>query len=188
MRSRPLVIVAALVAMAAACGIPTDESPVAIAPTPIPSTSPTASVEPQEGAIFLLGEPGELVAVERTIDVDQPVASLISALGGDLAQSESDDGLSSAVPSGITLLSSRQEGGTLLVDLAGLAEITDTDAQRDALAQLVFTLTGRGGVDQVLFRREGQAPVNVPTSDGQVDGTEPLSRADYSTYMVRDDE
>ena len=67
--------------------------------------------------------------------------------------------------------------GLATVDLdAAFGELAGT-AQLVALAELVYTATGRPGVGQVVFSLDGQ-PIEVPRGDGSLT-SEPLTRSDY---------
>jgi spore germination protein GerM len=74
--------------------------------------------------------------------------------------------------------------GRATVDLAdSFVDLTGTD-QRIALAELVYTATGRAGVGQVSFTLEGE-PTEVPRGDGSVT-SEPLTRSDYPDLAPSD--
>ena len=68
--------------------------------------------------------------------------------------------------------------GTATVDLRAAFSSLPSADQSLALAQLVFTLTGRPGVGQVRFTLEGQ-PTDVPLSNGSLVRRR-VSRDDYS--------
>jgi spore germination protein GerM len=74
--------------------------------------------------------------------------------------------------------------GRATVDLAdSFVDLSGTD-QRIALAELVYTATGRPGVGQVSFTLEGE-PTEVPRGDGSVT-SEPLTRSDYPDLAPSD--
>jgi hypothetical protein len=86
--------------------------------------------------------------------------------------------VSSAIPEGTAVLSVEIESGLAAVDLSG--EFDDgggSSSMFARLAQVVYTLTGIDGVEQVEFMIEGQ-PVTVFSAEGiELDG--PQERSDY---------
>jgi spore germination protein GerM len=75
------------------------------------------------------------------------------------------------------VLSARSERGRVTVDLSEQFVTLGGSAQLIALAELVYTATGRPGVGQVSFTLEGE-PTQVPTGDGEL-SSDPLTRSDY---------
>lgn len=70
--------------------------------------------------------------------------------------------------------------GLATVDLAEDFSELAGPAQQVALAEIVYTATGRPGVGQVRFTLAGE-PVEVPRGDGSL-SSEPLTRSDYAAF------
>jgi spore germination protein GerM len=70
----------------------------------------------------------------------------------------------------------------LSLDLSGnLAEI-ESNLQRLAIAQIIFTVTGVNEVKSVVLSIDGQ-PAAVPAEAGAVPAGEPVSRENYPTFL-----
>jgi hypothetical protein len=70
--------------------------------------------------------------------------------------------------------------GLLSLDVSGLAAV-EASAQRQAVAQIVFTLTDLIGIDRVVFYNEGR-PAAVPVGDRTTEAGDPISRSDFPDY------
>lgn len=189
------LLVAALALVAAACTVPTNDQPVELGgtlPTGLLNTTTTASTTPSDGSTtkvpvyFVHSDEGEtsLVAAQRSVDEAAGVQGVLASL---FTQPPRDDvaaeaQLNSAIPESATLLSANRAVGNpaqLIVDVRGLFGSIQSDALRDALAQIVWTATEPGnGIDEVVFRNDGQ-PVQALIDD--LESTEdPVARKDYS--------
>jgi len=180
-RRAPLpVAFAVALALAAACGIPSDGQP-----TVLPGGVVAPAVAPSEPA----GQPATdvdvsvfLVQAEQLVEVvrDARSGGLRNALDLLLAgprEAELTAGLRTAISPQTALRSARLEGDTAVVDLnAALVEVGGQE-QILAVAQIVLTATAVSGVRQVRIRLEGQA-VEVPRADGTLT-SEALRREDY---------
>ncbi|HXX89234.1 MAG TPA: GerMN domain-containing protein [Acidimicrobiales bacterium] len=179
-RTRAWAVAAVLVAGAAlglaACGIPIDTSPHALAPSAVPfgllqpsSQATTTTTQPSPVAvsvpIFLVNGGGRLVSVARDVAVPAPLTSVLDALVAGPTASEATAGLSSAVPPQTTVLSAAVSGGIATVNLAGPFTQLVGPPQIEAVAQFVFTATAQPGVHGVAFELGGQA-VEVPVANG----------------------
>jgi spore germination protein GerM len=98
-------------------------------------------------------------------------------------------GLTSVLPVGLTRGVTESGTGVATVDLVGeiFENIEGGDEQRQAIAQIVLTLTRRPGVGQVRFTLDGEdLPVpkrgNVLSEPG-----EPVSRLDYESLLDQAD-
>lgn len=176
---------------------PTIEAAKAAPTTKAASPPATVSSTPEQPATmqvapyFFVDEAGRhnrtgpfLVPVAREVPSSVAVArrameQLLAGPGRD--ERESVPTLSSAIPAGVELLGLTIDGGTAEIDLSSEFEIEDDSAAVVArVAQVVFTLTRFGTVEQVRFLQEGLA-VKAPTSDGSlVAGA--VSRGDYLTF------
>jgi spore germination protein GerM len=175
-----VVVVAGM--LAAACSIRTDT-----APRDIPADDRTLE---QAGAgaggtvgqsrIYLLspaetGQQRQLRSARR--DVPATADELLTALFEGPTQLELDGRIGTAVPTNVSLLSTRPVGGVLVVDVTeGLGDLTG-DALVLAVAQIVFTASEVDGVDAVRLTVEGVAEP-WPTGDGQT-STSALTVFDY---------
>jgi hypothetical protein len=169
---------AVLVALAAtACGVPQDAEPRALdsetAPFSLPGDTSRTPDDPaaptgreqvdlffvRDGAVVLTSRP-----VRRTTPV--PVEVLLELLLAGPTESELADGLTSVIPSSLTVEDVAIEGRTAVVSLGG-PEDQVRSAQALAFAQIVTTLTTGEGVDGVRFRL-GDSDLKVPRGDGSL--------------------
>ena len=188
MRRKALLTAAilALVAVAASCGIRTDDQPRDVLPAErptVPTTPPDGSAEPGSGStVFFLGPPGEsaiapLVGVGRS-DTGEPAALVVLLLEGPTENERTAAGLRTAVPAGTVLLDATLDSqGTLTVDLSADFLSSAGDVLVDAIAQLVFTATRAEGVRRVRLLVEGE-PQDWPTGTGTTT-RDPLSIYDF---------
>jgi len=191
-RSSVLVVVAALAAVLAACGVQEDRSPRALAEEEVPfgllapETSIAAEPSPGEGdgvrsTIWFVDNDGLLARSRRTIQEPVDVADVVRALLGPVTQAEAAAGLRSNIPPGTQLLGIvGPEDGLVTLDLSGEFLTVTGGLQRLALAQVVFTVTGLANVDRVLFRFDGRA-AEVPGRGDELTGA-PLTRADFAQF------
>lgn len=175
----------ALVA-ASACGVSTQSHVSTVEPSGVPfglaaatdDTSPTTAIADARtvAEIYLVDGDGRLLAVLRTLDVVDPT-SVVAALLEGPTQDEADFGLLTALPDGDIVRSVDVVDGVAAVDLGDEFATADGATQRTALAQIVYTLTGRPGIGRVSFTLEGQ-PVEIPRGDGSLT-TGSVSRDSY---------
>ena len=176
---RAVAAVAAVTVLGlAGCGVPVDRSPTALPRRGIPfglllpsSPSSTTTSAPSPVSvpirIFLVSPSGHLVAVARQV----PAASVsldtvLDTLVKGPTNEETAAGLQSAVPPQTTVLGVVVgAGGVATVNLGGTFGQLVGQTQIEAVAQIVFSVTGVSGVTGVTFELTGQA-VNVPTASG----------------------
>ena len=72
------------------------------------------------------------------------------------------------------------DGGEATIDVSGLSAVEAT-SQRQAVAQIVFTLTDLNGIDRVVFFSEGR-PNAVPVGNRTTEAGDAISRADFPDY------
>jgi spore germination protein GerM len=194
---RPLVTLAALalaVGAATACTVPTNEEPRELSgsvpfglldtTTSTSTTSPEA-VTKQVIVYFLRSDDGATVLedVTRSVDVGAGVQEVLANLFSQRPTDERPEevGLSTAIPESATLLSATPADARperLVIDVRGLFGSLQGEALRDALAQIVWTATEVEGVDQVVFRRDGEV---VQALVDDLESTEgPVVREDYA--------
>lgn len=184
--------VAALVlcatAVVAGCGVPDDERPRVIGAEDAyvdlaPTTTLAAEVGDDQVAIFFIDRSGErpvLASVLRSVTAVNAPTALEQLLQG--PRPDDREGLTSAIPSGTTVLGTSLENGTLTINLAateegGLLSVQGT-TQLEAFAQIVRTVTGIPLVRDVRFQVDGEH-IPAPTDGGPTE--EPVVRADYES-------
>lgn len=130
--------------------------------------------------IFLLAPadpdaPQVLRSVMR--DVAASPTAILSSLFAGPNVSERENQLDTALPSGVELLSARQVGALLTVDVSDAFEDLTPDGLELAVAQIVATATELDGITSVQLRIDG-APRVWPLGNGEL--TErPLTIYDY---------
>lgn len=184
MRRSAAAVLGVLVALAllVGCGVPTRSGADRADPEDVPfglldeQTTPTELPRPGVAVDVYLYDAASsrLVRVTRETN-DASVEGVLQLL-----QEGSGE---TGVPVGNPLedvdvvLSARSERGRVTVDLSEEFVTLGGSAQLIALAELVYTATGRPGVGQVSFTLEGE-PTQVPTGDGSL-SSDPLTRSDY---------
>jgi spore germination protein GerM len=202
-----LVGLLAVVAAISSCGIPDDDEPRAIPLDAMPSSlseEPVSTTTTLDQAttlretIFLVSaNPTSGTSTERLepkdVDIPNPADpdDLARALLERLVATTQEDitipGVRNTIPSDTRVLGATlRDDGVLDLDLSGnLAEI-ESNLQRLALAQIVFTATGVNGVNAVLVSIDGQ-PAAVPAEAGAVPAGQPVSRQNYPTFLAQVD-
>jgi hypothetical protein len=189
-------LVALLAVVASACGVPTDDQPRTASPDAVPfrlldpeagvptTTTTTTPVQTERIEIHLLRD-DLLVPITRVLTDPVPLARVVEALVDGPTEDEIADGLRSGILGDGFLLDVTVEGGVAAVDLGeDFAEASTTD-QLLAIAQIVFTLTGRPGIGRATFRLDDER-VEVPRGDGSLtDGS--VSRDDYESLLASPD-
>jgi len=121
---------------------------------------------------------GQLAPVERLV-ASSSVPGLLAELERGTTDAESASGLQSALTDAEAIASVGVEGGVAIVDLTESFRELGGGDQLVAIAQMVFTLTGRSDIDEVSLTLAGE-PVEVPRGDGSLtSGT--LRRVDYES-------
>ncbi len=178
---------AALVAVAllSGCGVPQDDGPRALAPEEVPFASPTdsAPAEPAGDRQVSLGfvEDGSVVLRERTVEDPRSPQEVLELLLAGPSQDESAAGLSSFLPSTLTVEDVEVVDGTAVVTLDGPDDSEVLRLPPLAYAQIVATLTPER-VSGVRFRLDGR-DLRVPREDSSLT-TGPLSRRDYAGLLA----
>ncbi|MGY1780635.1 GerMN domain-containing protein [Geodermatophilus sp. SYSU D01036] len=194
----PPVLAALLVV--AGCGVPTGQAPATIAPSDVPyglaspSTpsppAPTTTPRTDQPRILLVG-PGDVLVPrgrEVTGSVPDQLAALLAQLADGPTAEERRQGLSTALPPGVTLSAAEVEDedevedGTVTVDLGGTAEAPSGRESRTAVAQIVLTATSVPGIAAVRLTSDG-VPVEAPLPSGELTST-PLTAADYAGFLT----
>lgn len=179
-------LVALLLLLAVACGgegtvriLGPDELPADVYASP----SPTPTEAPARDVLVWFVEGSRLTSVVRPISGagDRPEFALRSVLGGP-TPAEREQGLRTAIPDGAELLEVSVENAVSEVNLSKEFELGAE--QRELLlrlGQVVYTVTGIGGVRRVRFLIDGE-PVNVVGEDGATHET--VTRAHYASLTL----
>ena len=173
-------LVAALVlagVVAAGCGIPTEKTPSAIAPSHVPFglLSPhlptTTTTQPRPSSlvpvkVFMLGKGGDLQSVQRVVVSPAPLTAVLSALLAGPTSSEAAAGITSTIPNNVRVLSASVQDNVVTVNFnSAFGQIPGT-ATELAVSQVMATVTAQVGLGAgVLFQIEGQH-TSVPIADG----------------------
>ncbi|MBW3615633.1 MAG: GerMN domain-containing protein [Actinobacteria bacterium] len=174
---------ASIAGTAAACGVQGEEAPQSLSANEVPyglleeapsSTTSTTVVDTRKvGLDIFLVAGGRLHPAPRQVTEPLTVAKALSALLAGPQEDEAVAGLRSAINPAASLVPSRVDPGTWVVDVSTEFVQGPTSEQVLGLAQIVFTLTDIPGVTGVRFTLEG-VPIEVPTPTGTTSA--PLGR------------
>lgn len=159
--------------LAAACGVPTDKKPRAIAadqPGQLSNTTtPTAPAGTgQSVTLYFTNEDG-LVEVQRQVRPDPTLALAINQLLGGVTTIEKQRQLSTSIPADTSLRALRQRGQVLSLDLSSEFNSVQGEDFLRACAQIVYTVTDFSAVKSVRFLIDGKLQ-SVPTeNDGNLE-------------------
>ena len=177
-----LVAAAACLALTA-CGIPTGGAPNRIPSAHVPygllsplpptttTTLPTSAYSVPVTVYLVASTRQVLISAGRSVAPPGTLTSVLDALLGGPTTIESDRNITTALPSGVRLLSATVNNGVAIVDLnRAFGQISGTQ-QVLAVAQIVFTVAGQlGSTIGVQFEITG-SPTAVPVGSGaQVSG------------------
>lgn len=171
-----------------ACGVTTSDEVEIADPEEVPfgllehDRVPSA-LQPADGTIvqLYLFNPDSSVLVPVTRQVSEiGIAAVVAELEAGPTDSESLLGLQSALTDIDAVDAIDVEGSTAFVDLNESFTTLGGSDQVIAIAQLVFTLTERPTVDQLVVRVDGEN-VGVPRDDGTLT-RDPLTRTDYASF------
>lgn len=186
------LVVAAVVALTAGCGIRTDDEPRAMSADSVPfdllapsTTSTTATTAPERTSqvpIYLVDRNGLLVEVTRKVPMPVEIRAVLAELLEGATDREAERGLRSAITGGTELIGVQLDLQTGVVALNLTGDITSVqgEALQLALAQVVYTATALRTVNGVLFEFDGE-PTDVPDGEGALEST-PLGRRDYTRF------
>jgi len=173
------------VLLLAGCGVPEDEQPRALEAREAPFASPTRSPVPQSvgDRRVALGfvRDGAVVLSSRTVEDPPTTEQLLELLFAGPSQDEDADGLSTFLPSTVSVEDVEIDGGTAVVTLEGPDDSEVLRLQPLAWAQVVATLTP-ARVPGVRFRLD-DADLQVPREDSVLTSL-PLTRRDYAGLLA----
>lgn len=185
--------------LVAACGVPVGDQPSPIAHNAVPfklldpsatsgtpSTPTTTTPFPAQHVtlqIYLVGPASRLVPVDRVVPSPSDLVSILQALIAGPKSTEAAAGLQGQIPPQTKVLGGTQVShGIATVDLSASFGQLAGQAQIEAIAQIVFTVTGNinghSGVTGVAFEIAGQ-PASVPQPDGALVNV--ATRAQYAS-------
>ena len=175
---------------AAACGVPVQSRPVALAsgqlPAGLTSASSTTTLAGSSVPVsliqvyFVAGD--RMVARSRLVPSPGSLPEAVADLLAGPTPAESIAGIRTSIDPGTELLGERINKDRVVLDLSSAFTNTGGPDQILAIAQLVYTATGVPGLDAVSFELQG-SPVAVPLADGTL-VTAPVNRADYAGLVA----
>ncbi|MGQ0830126.1 MAG: GerMN domain-containing protein [Microthrixaceae bacterium] len=185
------LLLLALLAIAAGCGVRADSRPQEINAAdlpadlldPNPPTSTTAPGANTAVTVYMLVRQGDvtrLALVSRDVaDASRP-ADRINALLAPATPDEQALGLITSIPTDTVLLDTQlvPESRELVVDLSGALFDVQGEELANAFAQLVWTVTELDAVRQVRFKVDGRA-YRAPNAEG-VEQQGAVTRGDYN--------
>ena len=186
MRSRVVIALVALAALVGltGCGVPTHDAASKVRTKDVPfgllhkeNGSSASGDSGHEVALVYFAKNGRLVASSRRLAPPVTVQRVLRALGAGPNGVEIAAGLRTALPDKDAFGRVSFSQGTVRVDLGRPFTSLSSSDQIVALAQLVYTLTGRPGVGLVRFTLLG-ATTEVPRADGSLTSGR-VSRDDY---------
>jgi len=177
------LVLAATCLVAVGCGVSEDAEPRDL---PIENVAQRTEVSGDEATgvnrIYLIAQSDEqtlLRSVARGAETT-PRALLDSLLAGPNAD-ELDEGLFSAIPPELEVLSDQTVGSVLTIDINDALSVLTSETLTDALAQIVATTTELDSVQRVRLRVNGENRA-WPTGDGRL-SADPLSLYDYPNLI-----
>ena len=200
--TRRIALMLVLALAAAACSVPTDGEPVAIAPEDLPaellpSTTQapvtTQPPRPVEVGVYLIDnstDPARLVRDVRTIS-----GRSISGALTDLVETPVDEdqpAINNWSIDDFTSLSTDQSDGTLVIDFTvddqgDIESLASKLLRAPAAAQMVFTAAEFDDVDRVRFEINGE-PRTVAISGSNAPAQESVERCDYRILIPGDND
>jgi len=183
-RTIVLVVVAALAALCAGCGVGTQSNARLLDKQSIPygllspdsTTTSTVAVPAAQVTVYFESSKG-LVAVKRSISAGATVKAALSELTKGPTAAEASNGLQSPISTVTPLTVKRIQNGIVSIDLPSSFASLGGQDQIIAAAQLVYTATAIAGVTAVTVLIGGQ-PAQVPAAGGAL-APGPLTRGDY---------
>jgi spore germination protein GerM len=185
-----LLAALALVVGVGGCGLTPNDKPHAIAPGDLPAdlldpNPPTSTTIPGSTAtitVYLVvreGDTTRLAPVAREAADASDAGALVAALLAPSSPEELQDGLTSSIPTGTTLIGTSRgdSDDELVVNLSGSLVDVQGPELANAFAQIVWTVTELDGVRKVRFQIDG-AP-QLATNDEGIEQPGAVMRSDY---------
>lgn len=177
----PALLLAVLLGLLTACGVPQDDEPRTLDPAAAPfrAFQPDAAPPPQgdlQVELWFLRS-DEPVPITREVELPGSPRQVLEQLFRGPTEAELAEGLSSAIPSSVGLRDVTVSEGIAVVTLDGLNE----QVQVPAFAQIVATVDGLPNVVGVRFRTSA-GDVQVPRGDGGLSAGA-VTRNDYAVLL-----
>jgi hypothetical protein len=167
-----------LVAMiAAGCAIPTQSAPSTMPPSKVPFNlldprlPTTTTTQPKPSSlvpvkVFFLNSTNQLVPAQRVVAAPAPLTAIITALLAGPGVAETSQGISTAIPSDVEVISTTTQGNIVTVNMnTFFGQIAGSSIEL-AVAQIVATVANEiGPTTGVVFEIEGQR-ISVPIANG----------------------
>jgi spore germination protein GerM len=163
--------------LAAGCAIPTQGSPSTMPPSKVPFNlldphlPTTTTTQPKPSSlvpvkVFFLDSANQLVPVQRVVAAPAPLTAIIASMLGGPGVAETRQGISTAIPSDVAVISATSQGNIVTVNLnAAFGQITGSSIEL-AVAQIVSTIANESGFTTgVVFEIDGQR-TSVPIANG----------------------
>ena len=184
MRGRCAAAVVAVL-LATGCGVPQDDRPRALTQQEVPFAAPTdsppaESVGDREIALGFVRD-GSVVVTSRTVEEPRTTEEVLELLFSGPSADENAEGLSSLLPSTLTVEDVEMVDRTAVVTLDGPDDSEVLRLQPLAYAQIVATLTPARATG-VRFRLDG-TDLRVPREDNSLTD-QPLARRDYAGLLA----
>ncbi len=161
----------------AGCAIPTQSAPSTMAPSKVPfnlldphlPTTTTTLPKPSSLVpvkVFYLNSTNQLTSAPRVVASPAPLTAIISSMLAGPTKAETVQGISTAIPSNVTVLSATTQGAIVTVNMnAAFGAITGISIEL-AVAQIVATIATENGLNTgVVFEIDGQR-TSVPIANG----------------------
>lgn len=182
----------ALATVLSSCGVPVADNPSAIthvpfgllakptASTPVTQTTSPPPAGDQAIVVYFVAPSGHLAPVQRVTSEPVDLTVVLQSLVNGPTTSEAAAGLQDEVPTQTRILGpGTVAGGVATVDLSAAFGQLAGQAQIEAIAQVVFTVTADvSGVAAVAFEVAGQL-TQVPESNGAL--VNPATRAEFAS-------
>jgi hypothetical protein len=164
------------------CGVPQDDGPRPHQPREVPFASPTGApvgepVGDREVELGFVAREGSVALRSRTVEDPLTTGGVLELLFAGPSPAERAAGLSTLLPSTVTVEDVEVVDGTAVVTLDGPDDSEVLRLQPLAYAQIVATLTP-ARASGVRFRLDDSA-LRVPREDGSLT-EQPLARQDYA--------
>jgi spore germination protein GerM len=162
---------------ATGCAIPTQGAPSTMAQSKVPfdlldprlPTTTTTLPKPTSLVpvkVFFLNAGTQLTSAPRVVTAPAPLTAIITSMLAGPTKAETTQGLSTAIPSNVSVLSTTTQGGIVTVNMnAAFGAIVGTNIEL-AVGQIVATVATENGYNTgVLFEIDGQR-ISVPIANG----------------------
>jgi Sporulation and spore germination len=161
----------------AGCAIPTQGTPSTMSPSKVPfhlldpHLPTTTTTQPKPSSllpvkVFFLNSTNGLVPVQRVVAAPAPLTAIITSMLAGPGVAETRQGISTAIPSDVAVLSTTTQGNIVTVNMNdAFGQITGNSIEL-AVSQIVATIANEiGPTTGVVFEIEGQR-TSVPIANG----------------------